>query len=919
MSASVLSKLTHVGMTGGPLPDFIPLQVENWRGIAGQRVYAECGLILPQGWLPGNQHLAVEDEQGGVTACQTNVLHAWPDDSAHSVLVIFPVVTVLDSPRQYRLIRSDTLPDGRCSIVSDSETITVDTAACVVEIDIVGPKQIRQFHRDGCALLGQQGLSVTPFNTEIEATGEWTFPVDNAEVTADIRENGLYRTVVHKTYIAAGRYRQEIDIYLYRDMPFVRIFAWGVRTGEPPAKLTREVALTAEIRRANNDPFAVSASRFCRKAGPFEQGVLSVPAASGTVHLILPWFREFGMDNPANLQAASNADVVDIRWCPVHYDTDPKVSPMDGPWQMDRYWREAAIWVDEVPRQSPAALAARQQMRFEGVIVEPAAAYSPESFILGSGLIKEEHFEQTLKFVQFHAEASFLKEDYPCSMAVNRDVHNWHSAYLYGHYWRHVPLDAPFSGTAPRAMKGEWGEWLLDVYRITRDPLLRKMVNLQARAIVTEYADGPFVDRDNQGVTGPRDDVGPTPYVPSGRYTDEQRRMIRYQSHLYAARDWPLLHLMWVKTGDPTYRDLARLVMENLHAHATSGDTPYEFRTDRDQHRIENLCKVAALFGDQRALDLAVAAAEPAAKRGKLPPWSQGGDIPPAIHGGPEGQNYVNIYTSLYMSTSYQLLFEMTGDPDHANVHRVLRNTTLDWIDAYDSDGQGIPSLTEPQPPSSQPSHFAGAAIQLMDLLIRDYLITKDPDDLARFHRLLNWVRKHALVDNPWGAGQAVLGGVHPYTLEPGWEDHRPNCRMQGGANLVALIDVFGPRWFWACAAYARAMFQPQYHAALRRLSITLPWKLPETTDSQTKRYGLRWPGGKLAYVGTWRRIHVMGGYDGGQLAIKILLPWYWSQAAFKLNARRVDMNIVTEPSVPLRYVCYETDKPFSLEIRRQT
>ncbi|MAE66002.1 MAG: hypothetical protein CMJ18_17155 [Phycisphaeraceae bacterium] len=911
MTTTVFDKLTRAGMTDGPHPDFIPLRVENWKGVPGRTVYAGFGVMLPQGWLPADRGLCVEDDTGQVTPCQVNRLHAWPDDSAHSVHVIFPLVTPTGEPREWRLVRADGAAGEGIRVVESEELLRIDNGVLQIDLARNRPQQVRQITRDGRAILAGDGFSVTPFRTRIESDGSWTYPIDSAQVTTEVRESGLYQLVVHRTYVVTDRYRQEIDFTFYRDMPLVHVLAWGIRTGEPPEKLTHEVAVTAEF---DGEAEPILASRFCRRRGPLEDGVLSVDTPeAGTAHLILPWFREFGMESPRNLEGTGGDGAYRATWCPVHSGDDNDFSPMNARWSMDRYWREAALWIDDESAPSAGALAARQQMRFEGVIVEPAAAHAPESFVLGSGVVMEEDFQQAVAFAEGLMDYR-LKEEYPRGLAFNRDVHNWNPAYLYGHYWRHIVLDAPGGGTAPHACKGDWGEWLLDLYRITRDPRLLKRVHLQARAIVTEYADGPFVDRGNQGVIGPRDDVGVQPWHEQERYTEAQRNEIAYQSNLYAARDWPLLHLMSIRTGDRTYFDIARLVMDNLHKHGTGGEGSYEFRTDRDQHRIENLCKVAALYGDKEALRKAEVTATPAAREGKLPPWSQGGDLEPAIHGGPPGRSGVNMYTSLYMCVSYQLLHEMTGDEAYATVHRALRDETLKWIDTYDTDGAGVPTIVEPNP---APNHMIVAAIQLMSLLVHDYLITRNPDDLRRYRDYRSFVQRHGLITNPWGPGEFAHTGIHAYTMEPGIEDQVSNYRNHY-ANLFAIIDVCGPRWFWAGCTYARILFEPSYHAGRRRLSIDLPWKLPETTDPQKKQYGLRWPGGKLVYLGTARRIHVMGGYEGGTLAMRIRLPWNWQHLAFKLNGRPADLAITTVKETSAHYVDYEDSRPFSLEIRRQ-
>ncbi len=906
----VFDKLTAAGMTDGVLADFIPLRVENWQGVPGQSVYAQCGVMLPQGFLPVDGELAVEDDDGSVTPCQTNRLHAWPDGSVHSAMLIFPFTTPVGGPRDVRLVRTDGIPADGCTVGEDGDTIGIDTGAIQVELAATGPYQVRQITCNGVPVLAGNGFGVTPFNTRLEETGQWTYPVDTAEVVTTVRENGLYRTVIHRTYTVTERYRQEIDFCFYRDQPLVRIMAWGIRTGEAPAKLTHEIATEASFA---GRAAPVQASRFCRARGPLHEGVLSVSTKAGAAHLILPWFREFGMENEHNLVADQQGDAYRATWYPVHPEDDENTSPMNSNWMMDRYWREAAIWVDDEPTHSPGALSVLKQLRFEGVITEPAPAHCPESFVLGSGLIMQEHLDQALAFMECLID-NRINEDYPRDLVYNRDVHNWNSAYLYGHYWRHTLLDAPGGSTSPHACKGDWGEWMLDMYRITRDPRLIKQVNLQVRAMVTEYGDGQFVDRDNQGAIGPRDDIGVQPFQDQSRYTEADKAKIGYPSHLYAARDWPLFHLMWVRTGDYTYYDLAHLLMENLHKHGTSGERTYEFRTDRDQHRIENLCKVAALYGDADALEKARVTAAPAAKEGGLPLWAQGGNLQPAVHGGGPGTN-VNFYTTLYMCNSYQLLHEMTGDDDYAAVHRALRDESLKWIDTYDTDGSGVPTITEPNP---APNHMIIAAIQLMTLLIHDHLITRNPDDITRFHHYKKFVQKHGLLSNPWGPGQVAQVGVHPYTMEPGIEDQIGNYQGHW-ANLTCGVDVCGLRWHWACNTYARVMFDPRYHAGRRRLSIDLPWKLPETTDPQAKTYTLRWPGGKLVYLGTARRIHVMGGYEGGTLALRIHIPWYWKGLRFKLNGRRTDeLASTTIKQTSQKHVDFETDVPFSLEMRRE-
>ena len=815
------------------------IAVKELAGVARSNWPLEVGITFVEGEVSDGNTIVIKDQNGVSLPTQVSIIQRWDDNSIRYALVIFETDLAANS-EPFFFIGTGTPPATSLTVTGSGDK-TVSTGAAEFTINGGSGDQIISAVRNGFDAINPGGdISLWCSYAYDVSTPTWIKPRNDPSPTMTVVENGPVRSIIKKSHYANG-FRVDVYFYFYANQPWLRIYSWAVRESDFTPLISREIALDVfDLVYNGTDNQTDSYSRYSSDTVALDEYVTVEQGAVDTA-IILPWFRELGMDSNSNMECIWDADAnnATIKWHPIYSD-DINISPMNGNCWIDRYWREAAVLL-YTSQEADLAKAIKYDLELRGVdvrVIDPA--YDGTFYSLREGMILEDMYSDSKKMADYLLE-TYLSEDYPSSTG-EQGAYNWYSAYIYGSSFRYTDVNVPRFGRA-RNQRAEEIEYLLAMYKLSGKHEYLQKALLKSRFICTQV-------RDSDGLV--RYHAEPAPPQVVGVATP------------YTHRIWTPMFLAWLQTGDPMFDEVWQDTIEGFH----TAVPPNNIYSHRNQFGIREYLRLYSLTGDstyrQWAIDLADFASKELTK--VLPFWTDYN----MQHMNIDSDN-LNIHTNLYQAEAFADIFDETSDTDYWNTHEALLSAFGDQLDGSvykDETGDGVMEARTLEDPYN--ANHIPMSIQASLLNLNSYKHSLVPDLLTKTASYIDWFKNYGMSDY-YGNGSRVVWETN--------DEFDPN-------NHSAITDNgFAQSWYyWLAADYCQELTPNEYISESKRLRIELPLILDNGLESLSS-YGLRWTAGTLEHdYPDANEIKMNISQTSGALELFVAVPDDWNAVSLTID-----------------------------------
>ena len=834
------------------------IDVKELAGVSRTNWPIEVGVTFPEGYISNAGGITIKSGSTSLPT-QVNVLRRWDDNTIRYALIIFEASLTASSTSTFT-INLATPPSTNLSVTgSGDRTVSTGAATFVVESGQGG--QITSAIRGGNQAI-KSGSDVSLwcnyyYNTN---TSSWTNPRNASSPTLTVVENGPVRAVLKKTYSINGT-TTEVYMYFYANQPWVRFYSWGQKgTTEP--KISREIAFEGDLTYTGSVTQNKGYSRFATNTIPANE-FLDIERGTYDTAIIIPWFKELGMEHAYNWEIQWNAttDTIDFEWHPI-YSTTIGSSPMNANCWLDKYWREGALMLYS---SSEVALrgALKKDLELRGYdvrVVDPK--YDNVFYTLGQGVIMDDSCEDLEDMADFMLTAVW-PEDYPDSTG-EQATYNWYSAYCYGSSFRYKDVSVPRWGRA-RNQRAEEVEFLLAMHRLTGKSDYRRRALLKSRFLCTQIT--------NDGIIRYHQET--TPPVTPGEATH------------YTHRVWMPMYLAYLQTGDPMFDTVWQDTLTGFHSEVPPGN----IYVNRNQFAIREYLRLYNLTGTWAYHTYATDMANTAAKTPIWPFWTDYNMQHIATD-----STGINLHTNLYMCKAFADLYGDTADTDYWNIHDELLEVAIDQLDGSsykDENGDGVMEYKTGETNNA----CVPLSVQMGLSNINSYKYLATPGLLENTADYIDWLQDYGM-DDYYSNGQLLV-----------WETTN---EWTPTSHSSITDNGFVQSWYyWLAADYCTELIPYGYDTSDGEMFMDLPYELNKGA-STTSSYGMNWTGGSIDhYLSGSTNIYVELDLADGSVDWRVRCPDGWIRVLVYRNGSYYT-NFYTETDHDVAYnttsILYESD-----------